>query len=170
MTEPIRRRPKTPFTLSPTSTLGPFLSIGGIIAEDDQQAFLGGDITAQTERVLETLEAKLKDLNAAIEDVVSVSVYLKRHEDFAAMNDVYRRVWPVNAPTRTTIMAGLRHPEALIEITALVVPRGVQRDIIQPHAWRPSPNPYSYAIRSGRTLVHVGAGAAQSDRRHVDSR
>ena len=66
MTEPIRRRPKTPFTLSPTSTLGPFLSIGGIIAEDDQQAFLGGDITAQTTRVLETLDARLRDLNAAI--------------------------------------------------------------------------------------------------------
>ena len=130
MTEPIRRRPKTPFTLSPTSTLGPFLSIGGIIAEDDQQAFLGGDITAQADRVLDTLDARLRDLNAAIEDVVSVSVYLKRHEDFAAMNDVYRRFWPVNAPCRTTIMAGLRHPDALIEITAVVVPRGMQRDII----------------------------------------
>ena len=156
MTEPIRRRPKTPFTLSPTSTLGPFLSIGGIIAEDDQQTFLGGDITAQTERVLETLDTKLKELNSAIEDAVSISVYLKRHEDFAAMNDVYRRVWPVDPPTRTTIMAGLRHPEALIEVTAQVVPKGVQRDIIKPHAWRPSPNPYSYAIRSGRTLFMSG--------------
>jgi 2-iminobutanoate/2-iminopropanoate deaminase len=156
VTEPIRRRPKTPFALSPTSTLGPFLSIGGIIAEDDQEVFVGGDITAQTTRVLETLDAKLRDLNAAIEDVVSVSVYLKRHEDFAAMNDVYRRVWPLNAPCRTTIMAGLRHPEALIEITAVVVPRGVQRDIVHPPAWRPSPNPYSYAIRSGRTLFMSG--------------
>ena len=156
MTEPIRRRPKTPFTLSPTSTLGPFLSIGGIIAEDDQQVFLGGDITVQATRVLEGLEAKLRELNAAMDDVVSVSVYLKRHDDFAAMNEVYRRFWPVNAPCRTTIMAGLRHPDALIEITAAVVPRGVQRDIIQPHAWRPSPNPYSYAIRSGRTLFMSG--------------
>lgn len=156
MTEPIRRRPKTPFTLSPTSSLGPFLSIGGIIAEDDQQVFLGGDITAQATRVLETLDARLKDLNAAMEDVVSVSVYLKRHDDFAAMNDVYRRFWPVHAPCRTTIMAGLRHPDALIEVTAVVVPRGVQRDIVQPHGWRPSPNPYSYAIRSGRTLFMSG--------------
>jgi 2-iminobutanoate/2-iminopropanoate deaminase len=156
VTEPIRRRPKTPFALSPTSTLGPFLSIGGIIAEDDQQAFLGGDITAQTTRVLETLDAKLRELNAAIEDVVSVSVYLKRHDDFAAMNDVYRGFWPASAPTRTTVMAGLRHPEALIEITAVVVPKGVQRDVVHPHAWRPSPNPYSYAIRSGRTLFMSG--------------
>jgi 2-iminobutanoate/2-iminopropanoate deaminase len=156
VTEPIRRRPKTPFTLSPTSTLGPFLAIGGIIAEDDQQTFLGGDITAQTERVLDSLEVKLRDLNATMEDAVAISVYLKRHEDFMAMNDVYRRVWPRNAPTRTTIMAGLRHPDALIEITAMVVPKGSQRDIIQPHAWRPSPNPYSYAIRSGRTLFMSG--------------
>ena len=73
------------------------------------------------------------------------------------MNDVYRRVWPVRrADAGRRSWRDLRHPEALIEITALVVPRGVQRDIVNPHAWRPSPNPYSYAIRSGRTLFMSG--------------
>ena len=111
----------------------------------------------------------MRDLNAAIEDAVSISVYLKRHEDFVAMNDVYRRFWPVDAPTRTTIMAGLRHPDALIEITALVVPRGVQRDVIQ--SARVEAVTQSVQLRHSQRayVVHVGAGAAQPARRHVDS-
>lgn len=156
MTEPIRRRPKTPFTLSPSSPLGPFVALGGILAEDARQTFLGGDIGQQTDRALQALAARAKELNADLQDAASVAVYLKRTDDFAAMNEVYARHWTGHPPTRATVVAGLRHPDALVELAATIVPRGVARDAILPDTWQPSPNPYSYAIRSGRTLFMSG--------------
>jgi 2-iminobutanoate/2-iminopropanoate deaminase len=156
VTEPIRRRPKTPFTLAPTSPLGPFLVVGGIIAEDEQQTFLGGTIGQQTTRAFDSLNKRLDGLNADLAQAASVQVYLKRREDFISMNNVYKRQWQGDPPTRTTVVAGLRHPDALVEIAAVVLPKGVMREVVHPRTWRPSPNPYSYAIRSGRTLFMSG--------------
>jgi 2-iminobutanoate/2-iminopropanoate deaminase len=85
-----------------------------------------------------------------------VHVYLARAEDFAAMNEVYAPAFAANPPTRTTIIAGLSTPGALVEMSAVAVPRGAPREVVHPAAWARSPNPYSYGIRSGDTLFLSG--------------
>lgn len=147
--------------MSVSAPLGPFVAVSGVTAENDRRVFLGGDdITIQTERALEALTRRVDDLNADIKDAAAVNVYLKHGGDFAAMNDVYRKYWPPDGPdgppTRTTVVAGLRNPDALVEFAATIVPRGTEREVVHPAAWKPSPNPYSYGIRSGRTLFMSG--------------
>jgi reactive intermediate/imine deaminase len=72
------------------------------------------------------------------------------------MNEVYRTYWPKDPPTRTTVVTGLAAPGALIEITGVAVRDGAERVAVHPQAWAPSPNPYSYGIKTGDTLFLSG--------------
>ena len=84
-----------------------------------------------------------------------MTVYLKNQSDFAAMNEVYRTYWTKDPPARTTVMVPLLN-EGLVEISAVAVPDGGERVVVNPSDWMTSPNPYSYGIRSGNTLFLAG--------------
>jgi 2-iminobutanoate/2-iminopropanoate deaminase len=84
-----------------------------------------------------------------------VTVYLKNRGDFQAMNDAYRTFWPKDPPTRTTVITSLLL-EADVEISMIAVPTGAERMVIHPASWAKSPNPYSYAIRTGDTVFLSG--------------
>ena len=114
-----------------------------------------GDIKQQTMGVLDTLGATLKAAGSGLPNVVAATVYLKDPADAAAMTEVWRTVWPKDAPTRTTISAGLVSADALIEIAVIAVPDGAERRIITPAGWSTA-NPYSYAIKTGDTLFMSG--------------
>ncbi len=114
-----------------------------------------GDIKQQTMGVLDTIGATLKAAGSSLPNVVAATVYLKNAADAAAMTEVWRQVWPKDAPTRTTIAADLVSPNALIEIAVIAVPAGAERKIIMPAGWSTA-NPYSYAIKTGDTLFMSG--------------
>lgn len=114
-----------------------------------------GDIKQQTMGVLDTIGATLKAAGSSLPNVVAATVYLKDPADAAAMTEVWRTVWPKDAPTRTTVSAGLVSADALIEIAVVAVPNGGERTIITPAGWSTA-NPYSYAIKSGDTLFMSG--------------
>src|SRR4051794_6934383 len=114
------------------------------------------DIKAQTSRTLESLAATLKAAGSSMPMVASVMVYLKNASDFAAMNDVYKTYWPKDPPTRTTVVAALARPEALVEISMVAIPSGGERRVVHPGDWVASPNPYSYGIQTGNTLFLSG--------------
>jgi aminoacrylate peracid reductase len=114
-----------------------------------------GDIKQQTMGVIDTLGATLKAAGSSLPNVVAATVYLKDPADAAAMTEVWRTVWPKDAPTRTTISAGLVSADALIEIAMIAVPTGAERTIITPAGWSTA-NPYSYAIKTGDTLFMSG--------------
>ena len=84
-----------------------------------------------------------------------MTVYLRSAADFPAMNDIYKTFWPKDPPTRTTVIADLVLPTA-VEISMIAVPAGAERIMIHPADWAKSPNPYSYAIRTGDTLFLSG--------------
>jgi reactive intermediate/imine deaminase len=115
-----------------------------------------GDIRAQTRKTIEDMSEVLKKAGSSLANVASVHVYLTKADDFAAMNEVYRTFWPKDPPVRTTIVADLVVPGALIEISMIAVPTGGERVVIHPSDWIKSPNPYSYGIRSGDTLFLSG--------------
>src|SRR5213083_2923728 len=103
----------------------------------------GGDVKAQTKQVLDNISATLKTAGSTLANAASVIVYLKNQSDFAAMNEVYRTYWPKDPPTRTTVVASLVRPEALVEIAMVAVPTGGERTVVHPADWMQSPNPYS---------------------------
>lgn len=136
---------------------GGFIYVSGTLAQDDTGAIAGkGDVAAQTRRVLDRIQQTLKASGSSLEQVLTITVYLRSAADFQAMNDAYRTYWPKDPPTRTTVVSNLVLPDALVEMTAVAAPAGAERVVIHPAAWTKSPNPYSYAIRSGDTLFMSG--------------
>jgi 2-iminobutanoate/2-iminopropanoate deaminase len=114
-----------------------------------------GDIKAQTKQVLDNISATLKTAGSSLANAASVTVYLKNQADFGAMNEVYRGYWTKDPPARTTVMLPLLN-EGLVEIAVVAVPDGGERVVVNPSEWSSSPNPYSYAIKTGNTLFMSG--------------
>jgi len=114
-----------------------------------------GDIKAQTKQVLDNIAATLKVAGSSLANAASVTVYLKNQSDFGAMNEVYSTYWTKDRPARTTAMIPLLN-EGLIEIAVVAVPDGGERVVINPSEWNSSPNPYSYAVKTGNTLFMSG--------------
>jgi reactive intermediate/imine deaminase len=142
---------------SAATKAGGFIYIAGTLAQDANGALVGqGDVAAQTRRIVERMREVLKASGSSLEQVVAVTVYLKSAGDFAAMNEAYKTFWPVNPPTRTTVICDLVLPDALVEMSMIAVPAGAERLVIHPEGWMKSPNPYSYAIRSGDTVFLSG--------------
>ncbi len=114
-----------------------------------------GDVKAQTKEVLDNISATLKTAGSSLANALSTTVYLRNQSDVAAMNEVYRTYWAKDPPARTTVVVPLLN-EGLVEISAVAVPDGGQRTVINPSEWTSSPNPYSYAVKSGNTVYLSG--------------
>ncbi len=114
-----------------------------------------GDIKAQTKTVLDNMGQTLAKAGSSLANVAAVHVYVKNPADVAGMTDVWRTYWPKDAPARTTIIADLVQPGALVEMSMVAVPTGGERVVVTPEGWTTA-NPYSYAIRSGNTLFLSG--------------
>ncbi|MCX8203062.1 MAG: Rid family detoxifying hydrolase [Nitrososphaeria archaeon] len=82
-----------------------------------------GGIREQTRQVLENVKAILGAAGCRLEDVVKVNVYIRRREDFQAMNEVYSQYFGKDPPARTTVVCELVREEFLVEIDAVAVVR-----------------------------------------------
>lgn len=142
---------------SPAVVAGGLIYLSGTLAQD-ATGTIGprGDVAGQVRRVLERMRGVLEAAGSSLPQVVAVTVYLRSPGDFAAMNEAYRAYWPDAPPTRTTVVADLVLPDALVEVSMIAVPNGAERAVVHPKGWMKSPNPYSYAIRTGDTLFVSG--------------
>ena len=123
--------PRAPYSHA-VSAAG-LIYLSGVLADDANRGIVGrGDVAAQTREVLERLGARLAAAGSSLRQVVSVTVYLTSASDFAAMNDVYREYWPTDPPTRTSVIAALVVPDALVEMSMIAVPDGAERTVIHP--------------------------------------
>jgi 2-iminobutanoate/2-iminopropanoate deaminase len=75
-----------------------------------------GDITVQTNRVLDNLEAVLKGAGSALHDVIKVTVYMTDLADFAKMNDAFAARFGENRPARTTVQVSKLPGGATLEM------------------------------------------------------
>src|SRR6187402_188698 len=116
----------------------------------------GADVARQTTLALARIDEQLRAERSSLADAVVITVYLRQAADFAAMNDAYRQAWQGAAPTRTTVVTDLLPRGAHVQISAVAVPSGGERRTVHPAAWMASPNPYSYAIRTGDLLFLSG--------------
>ena len=94
-----------------------FLFLSGQVAlEPASGQVVGGDIRAQTERVLKNLEAVLAAAGSSMEAAVKTTVYLADLADFAAMNEVYARFFPQAPPARATVEVRRLPKDVKVEI------------------------------------------------------
>jgi len=101
---------------------GGFVFVSGQVALDPATGKVApGDVSAQTERVLQNLSAVLAAAGSDPSRVVRTGVFLRNMNDFAAMNAVYARWFPEGPPARTTIEAARLPLDVLVEIDAIAL-------------------------------------------------
>lgn len=116
----------------------------------------GADLARQTTLALARIDERLRAERSSLAEALVITVYLRQASDFAAMNDAYRQVFTGAPPTRTTVITDLLTSGAAVEIAAVAARSGADRRVVHPSSWMTSPNPYSYAIRTGDTLFLSG--------------
>jgi 2-iminobutanoate/2-iminopropanoate deaminase len=79
-----------------------FLS-GQIPLDPKTQEVVKGDVSVQTERVLENLKGVVEAAGSSLQRVVKTTVFLADMDDFAAMNEVYSRYFVAHKPARSTV-------------------------------------------------------------------
>jgi 2-iminobutanoate/2-iminopropanoate deaminase len=97
-----------------------FLS-GQIPLDPASGQMVEGDLTAQTERVLENIKGLLEACGSSLDRVVKTTVFLKDMGEFARMNEVYGRYFGQNPPARSTIEAARLPRDVRIEIDAIAI-------------------------------------------------
>ncbi len=99
-----------------------FVFASGQIAIDPAtQQVIGGDVAAQTDRVLKNVSSILKAAGTGLEKVVRSTVFLKNMSEFQAMNEVYGRYFSVSPPARSTVEAARLPKDVLVEIDVIAL-------------------------------------------------
>jgi 2-iminobutanoate/2-iminopropanoate deaminase len=99
-----------------------FVFVSGQIALDPRtQQLVPGDISAQTERVLENLKGIVEAAGSSLDKVVRTTVFLLDMNEFAAMNEVYARYFSGPAPARATVQAARLPRDVRVEIDLIAL-------------------------------------------------
>jgi 2-iminobutanoate/2-iminopropanoate deaminase len=112
--------PVGPFSAAVVANGLVFVS-GQIAMDPATEQFTGGGIEGQTEQVLKNLAQVLAAAGSSLDRVVRAGVFLKNMSDFAAMNAVYARHFPVDPPARTTVEVARLPKDVLVEIDAIAL-------------------------------------------------
>jgi 2-iminobutanoate/2-iminopropanoate deaminase len=99
---------------------GELLFLSGQIPIDPKTGELvKGDITAETERVLDNLAAVLAAGGASFAGVVKTTIYLVDLGDFQAVNAAYAKRFTSAPPARATVQVAALPKGARVEIDAI---------------------------------------------------
>jgi len=103
---------------------GKMVFVSGQVARDPDGSVVGvGDITAQTRKVLQNMQAVLAESSATMDDVVKITVFVTNLEmHFAAIHQVRGEFFKSDYPASTMVeVKSLVHEDMLIEIEAIAV-------------------------------------------------
>jgi 2-iminobutanoate/2-iminopropanoate deaminase len=100
---------------------GMIFASGQIPLDPSTMQLIEGDIRAQTERVLNNLQAVLEAAGTSLERVVKTTVYLADMNDFAEMNEVYATFFGANRPARSTVQAARLPRDVRVEIDVIAL-------------------------------------------------
>ncbi len=116
---------KAPAAIGPYSQAvkaGGFVFLSGQVALDPVSGqVVEGDVRAQTERVLQNLQAVLAAAGSSLAAVVKTTVFLADMNDFAAMNEVYGRFFSSDPPARATVQAARLPKDVQVEIDLIAL-------------------------------------------------
>ena len=94
--------------------------VSGQAGIDPATGTLAPDVEAQTEQVLENIQAILRAAGSDLQHVLRCGVFLLDIAEFKTMNAVYARMFGEHRPARTTVqVAGLPGEGLLVEIDAI---------------------------------------------------
>ena len=113
----VSETPRAPGAYSRSTVYGGMLFTAGVFPSDRLTGkVMLGDITAQTHRVLDSLEAILNGAGCTMKDLVEVNIYLLDYADQAGMNEVIAARLGGNRPLLTTVSVAKLPAPALLEV------------------------------------------------------
>ena len=97
------------------------LFISGQVALDKEGNLVGkGDITLQTQQVMENLKATLDAAGCTFKDVVRISIFLANLDDRPKFHEVRKRYFKQNLPASTLLVVkSLANKDFLVEVEAV---------------------------------------------------
>lgn len=111
---------KAPTAIGPysqgTIANGFLYSAGQIALDPSSGQMTGGDIVAQTERVMQNLQAILDAAGTGWDNVVKTTVYLNDLAHFPTVNEIYGKWIGAARPARSTVQVSALPRGALVEI------------------------------------------------------
>lgn len=113
-----------PFNQAVVEPPGRRVHVAGQVGWDVDGNVVGkGDAQKQTSFAIDNIEKILAELGGQLSDVVSLTMYYVRDQDLKLIQDVRRkRFVKQHGPATTGIkIAGITHPELLVEITVTAV-------------------------------------------------
>ena len=98
-------------------------SMSGIVVHNDtiylagQVGHSGGDIKAQTQEILDNIDAQLASVGSNKSKILSANLWITDFANFSGLNEVWN-TWidPENMPARACVRSELARPDLLIEI------------------------------------------------------
>ena len=115
---------KAPAAIGPYSQavrVGDLLFTSGQIALLPNGDLLEGDVAAQTEQVLNNLQAVLEAGGSSLANVIKCTCFLKDMAHFGTMNEVYGRFFENEPPARSAVEVARLPKDVLIEIEAVAL-------------------------------------------------
>lgn len=94
---------------------------GQIPLDPATMTLVEGDITAQTERVMQNLGAVLAAAGSSFTQVVKTTCFLADLNDFPAFNEVYARSFGDSPPARSTVQVARLPVGALVEVECVAL-------------------------------------------------
>jgi 2-iminobutanoate/2-iminopropanoate deaminase len=89
---------------------------GQVCINPATQQLVEGDITVQTERVMENLKGIVEAAGSSMDKVLKTTVFLSDMGDFVAMNAVYAKYFGEAPPARATVQVSRLPRDVKVEI------------------------------------------------------
>jgi 2-iminobutanoate/2-iminopropanoate deaminase len=104
---------------------GGFIFCSGQIPLDPQTGKLvEGDISVQTKRILDNLEAVLTAAGSSLSQAVKITVYLTDLGNFEALNRVMSERFPKEPPARAVVQVSALPKNASVEMDLIALKEG----------------------------------------------
>jgi 2-iminobutanoate/2-iminopropanoate deaminase len=100
---------------------GMVYTAGQIPIDPKTKVLVEGDIRAQTERVMQNLEAVLAAAGSSFDRVVKTTCFLANLDDFPAFNEIYGRRFATNPPARSTVQVARLPMGSLVEVECVAL-------------------------------------------------
>ena len=89
---------------------------GQIAINPETGLMVQDSIEAETQQVINNIEAVLAEARMGLENVVKATIFLTDINDFAAVNAVYGKAFPENSPARSCVQVAALPKGARVEI------------------------------------------------------
>lgn len=130
MTNNLVSTDQAPAAIGPYSqavSSGEFLFISGQLPLDPITGdMVTGDIANQTRRVLQNVQAILESQSLSVENIVKVTVFITRMDEYPTVNEVYAEMFGEWQPARSVVQVASLPKEAPIEVEVIATSGGTE--------------------------------------------